>query len=95
MLTTPLNAREKRPNVGSRVREEMNKNVSDSTLSRIQAFALEAFYTPELRDFSPNQCIATRTKDGVILRFSGFYQGTAQSFEVPISEHLPASEPVT
>ncbi|OOI04714.1 phage baseplate protein [Vibrio sp. OULL4] len=86
VMTTPLGGRAKRSNFGSRVREGLAANMSDSMLVRTQASAIEAFYNPAngLQDFSPSSCVAKRHSTGLSLYFEGKWQGRSVKFEVPL-----------
>ncbi|QMV14741.1 baseplate wedge subunit [Vibrio spartinae] len=95
VMTTPLGGRVKRSGFGSRVRESLAANMTDSTLVRIQSAAIEAFYNPEngLSDFIPDSCIATRHATGLSLYFSGNWKGRTVKFEVPLN--VSTSESIT
>ncbi|MEC8917767.1 MAG: phage baseplate protein [Pseudomonadota bacterium] len=86
VMTTPLGAREKRPDFGSRVPETLARNMGDDLLMLVQAHALEAFYNTAngLTDFTPDQVVATRGANGVLLRISGQWRYGAETFEVPL-----------
>lgn len=87
VMTTPLTGRAKRPKFGSRVRETLGVNMSDSMLIQTQSFAIEAFYNPAngLKDFIPSRCIARRHDTGLHLYFEGKWNGRSVQFEVPVN----------
>ncbi|ASA54680.1 phage baseplate protein [Vibrio gazogenes] len=95
VMTTPLGGRVKRSGFGSRVRENLAANMTDSMLVRIQSDAIDAFYNPEngLSDFIPDRCIAKRHATGLSLFFSGRWQGRTVKFEVPLN--VSTSESIT
>ncbi len=86
VMTTPLAGRAKRPAFGSRVREYLGANMTDTMLVLTQAAAIEAFYNPVngLQDFVPSSCVAQRHATGLSLYFQGKWQGRQVSFEVPL-----------
>lgn len=86
VMTTPLGGRIKRPRFGSRVREALNSNLSDSLLVKVQSYAIEAFYNPAngLQDFNPTRCVARRHSTGLHLYFEGHWQARSIQFKVPI-----------
>lgn len=96
VMTTPVGGRAKRPKFGSRVRDTLAANMSDSMLVRTQAAAIEAFYNPAngLQDFAPTSCVAVRHASGLHLYFEGRWQGRPVKFGVPL-ENVSASESVT
>jgi hypothetical protein len=95
VMTTPLVGRAKRPKFGSRVRETLADNMSDSMLVRAQGFAIEAFYNPAngLQDFIPSSCVAKRGATGLSLYFEGMWHGRPVKFEVPLD--VSTSKPIT
>ncbi|MBJ7536641.1 hypothetical protein [Marinomonas transparens] len=86
VMTTPTSGRVKRPTFGSRTREYMGANMTDSMLVRLQAAAISAFYDPinGLTDFEPSRCVAKRLTAGLALYFEGNWNGQDIKFEVPL-----------
>lgn len=86
VMTTPLVGRVKRARFGSRVRELLAANMSDSMLMRVQAYAIEAFYNPVngLLDFVPESCVARRHESGLNLYLTGVWHGRLINMEVPV-----------
>ncbi|MCH9690999.1 MAG: phage baseplate protein [Gammaproteobacteria bacterium] len=86
VITTPVGAREKRRDFGSRVPETLSRNLGDQQLVLAQAFAIDAFYQPinGIDDFTPSRCIASRHASGLRLQLEGTWQGQKKSLEVPI-----------
>ncbi|MCG7551571.1 phage baseplate protein [Pseudoalteromonas sp. Of7M-16] len=86
VMTTPVGGRVKRPKFGSRVRDTLSANMSDSMLVRTQAAAIEAFYNLAngLHDFSPVSCVAVRHASGLHLYFEGHWEGRLVKFGVPL-----------
>jgi len=96
IMTTSLVGRAKRPKVGSKVRDSLSANMSDSTLVRVQSASIEAFYNKAngLHDFVPSRCIAQRHATGLSLFFEGKWQGRPVKFEVPL-DVFSTSKPFT
>lgn len=86
VMTTPTSGRVKRPTFGSRAREYMGANMSDSVLIRLQSAVISAFYDPinGLTDFVPSRCVAKRLSNGLALYLEGNWNGQDIKFEVPL-----------
>ncbi|WP_125782842.1 GPW/gp25 family protein [Pseudoalteromonas rubra] len=93
VLTTPVGGRVKRPQFGSDVRRYLGANLTDGTLMRIQAAALQALYKKVngVTDFKVSRCIPVRHDDGCKLYFEGVWQNTPVNLEVPLNATPPQS----
>lgn len=78
VMSTPIGAREKRRQFGSRLPSLLSKTTSDHLLSLAQTYAMEAFLNPinGLTDFTPSRVVASRHSNGITLRFEGRWNGS-------------------
>jgi len=87
VLTTGKKTRVKRGEFGTLGRTLSAKNMTPSRLARLQNMTIAAFYEPAngLLDFVVIRCVATATRDGVLLQLSGVWQNQSKNIDVVVS----------